>query len=110
MLLAGYGIWQGMRLKEYVEARRYITGLPEGERVEVETTFYGSDVDYIHGGILAGIVGNKLWLWGEGGLRAFELPAGTIYSYHSLCTAENRELIAQGVFNISPITGLSLKF
>lgn len=105
-IVAGMGIYLGLGLDEYVKARRYLAELAEGERVEAETTFYGSDVGNIYGGILAGIAGNRLWLWGEGGLRTFVLPVGTVYSYHSLCTVENRERIAQGDFGIRPIKGV----
>jgi len=66
------------------------------ERKKLEEGFYASDKDYTYGGILAGVLLNRVGVWGRDGLRFFNVDKYSAYHFIDACSptamAKNPEI------------------
>jgi hypothetical protein len=87
--LSGYGYW--VRAQDKIAQLR-ADGLEVAWR-ELD----GYDPDEVHGGILAGNVRGRVWLWGTDGLSSYPTDSDTVYSWFDGCKPEILELLNNGV-------------
>lgn len=94
-------LWNDFGLREYFGVTQYIKKLPSEEKLQVKESFYTEGEDTVYSGAFAGKLGGKIWVWGRGGLKAFQPDQGSAYSFFSMCTDENIEKIKNKDYQIS---------
>ena len=80
-------LYQFGGLKYYLQAIVYVNNLPEQTKKIVSDEFYGTDPN-IYTGILAGVWGGKIWVWGRSGLKYFNTDKDSTYSFTNGCTRD----------------------
>lgn len=104
IITGGLGwLYQYGGLRYYLKATNYINSLEGEEWEEAYKSFYIGEGDTsLYPGILAGVWLNKVWVWGQKGLKYFNIH-NTVYSYTDGCSVRGqiereREIITD--FNI----------
>lgn len=84
LISLGRVIWDNY--KHYYRATKLIEALPVDQvRDNARTDFYGTDPDKVYGGIYAGSIMDRVWVWGKGGLRSFVVDNNSVYSWFDGC-------------------------
>lgn len=84
----GWWVWRYTGLNKYVDAMQAINALPLEQQGKAKGDFVGSEDSYLYGGILAGVTGDNVWIWGRRGLHYFKTDEYSVYSYFSMCNDE----------------------
>ena len=103
ILVSGY-FYFFSGLQEYVAAVIMVRRLPQTQATQVWTNYFATTDRNFYSGILGGVWQDRIWLWGDRGLRGFKRDSNTVYTFYSACT---QDILAKGVvekrkLNIEP--------
>jgi len=84
-------LYFGGGLKQYLRALSLIRQLPLEKQDAGYRGLYGNTKTNEYGGILAGVTGTTVWVWGQQGLKPFATDQYSLYWHMSGC--------AEGKFN-----------
>jgi hypothetical protein len=89
LLLIGFAglLFEYGGLRYFLRAKTYIKNLPAEDIQAISDNFYGTQPN-LYNGILAGAWNDKVWVWGEAGLKGFGVEENTAFHYSDGCTQE----------------------
>lgn len=79
----------------YIRALTLVYRNPLNIRQDIKTALFASDNDNTYGGIFASVLGNRVWIWGQGGIRSFKTDENSVYVYNDACGGEIRKKILE---------------
>lgn len=93
LISVGIFLYSFAGLGYYLKSLWIIYQSPSAEiKASSWSQFAGPDSESGYGGILAGSLRDKIWVWGGKGLRAFTVDENSVYSWYDGC---NEEVLAQ---------------
>lgn len=80
----------------YLRALKYVYSSPKADRSQMKVDFFATDRVNTHGGILAGVWGKRVWVWGRTGLKSYLTYQDSVYLYKDRCSEGARERMKAG--------------
>lgn len=80
----------------YLRVLKHIYTSPKEDRSQMKVDFFATDRVNTHGGILAGVHGKRVWVWGKGGLKSYLTYQDSVYLYKDRCSEGARESMKAG--------------
>jgi len=81
----------------YLRALTRVGKSPVESREQIKDKLYAANNEDLYGGIFSGILLNRVWVWGESGLKPFYVDEYSIYFYKDGCSEEAKQAAARFV-------------
>lgn len=85
LVVMGCGVYVGSGYHHWVQAQAKIERLSEENQAQAWREFEGYDERRLYGGILAGSLGSRVWVWTRHGLKVFVTDEYSVYSWYDGC-------------------------
>lgn len=81
LLYSNFGLKDALRIRDVIGHIE-----DKDERTSTLQRFEGSDPKILYGGVFAGIVGDRLWVWGRMGPKSIVTDEYSVYSWIDGCS------------------------